>query len=332
MMLIPTLGPFHILHPRYNGVTVLELARAARPSAIYLASYSAADLEQKVWREANEVSFFHVLPWAEREGLPVVALDQQSALKAEADRFREALGIYPKGQEILARAGELDSLLSSVLTQPKSPEDFAREEVLQPLREYARGLADLFGEGPATGFRRQRIEAVVSQVASLGASAGSQVENAVILVDLLDYPILFELLPPATRHPLSTHSPTEPERQRSILDRAWRLEESDDWAQLLGQLQELEDPEALYCAAQIYLAAGQPADAFVLLDQLIHKNFQQPEYLPGYTLARYGQMADLEGQRDKALRAYTAVLALEWAPQEAREIALAGRKTAFRLA
>jgi hypothetical protein len=326
MMLIPTLGPFHILHPRYNGVTVLELARAARPSAIYLASYSATDLSSKVWREANEVSFFHVLPWAEREGVLVVALDQQSVLKAEADRFREALGMYPKGQEILTKAAELDNLLSSVITQPKSPEDFAREEVLQPLREYTRGFAELFGEGPATGFRRQRLEGVASQL----ASRKSQDENAVILVDLLDYPMLLELLPHLSAP--TSHLPSEPERQRSILDRAWRLEESDDWAQLLGQLQEIEAPEALYCAAQIYLAAGQPADALVLLDQLIHKDFQEPEYLPGYSLARYGQMADLEGERDKALRAYTAVLALDFAPQEAREIALAGRKTAFRLA
>lgn len=329
MTLIPTLGPFHMLHPRYNGVTVLELARSARPTVLYLASYSTADLASKVWRESNEVSFFHVLPWAERENLPVEALDEGSQLKAEAESFREALAMYPKGQEILAQLGELEALLGAVLTQPKSPEDWGREEVVQPLRQYADGYAALLGEGPATGFRRQRMEAVASRLASLGPQA----QSAVILVDLLDYPVLLELLSstPALLNPPTAHAPSEAERERSVLDRAWRLEESDDWAQLLGQLQEIEAPEALYCAAQIYLAAGQPADAFVLLDQLIHKDFHQPEYLPGYALSRYGQMADLEGQREKALRAYAAVLALDWAPQEAREIALAGRKAAFRL-
>ncbi|MER3483896.1 MAG: hypothetical protein C4332_12815, partial [Meiothermus sp.] len=94
---------------------------------------------------------------------------------------------------------------------------------------------------------------------------------------------------------------------------------------------EVEGPEAQYCAAQIYLAAGQPQDALELLESLTHSDFSFPEYLPGYTLARYGQLADIMNQRDKALRAYQAVLALSWAPQEAREIALAGQRTPFRL-
>jgi tetratricopeptide (TPR) repeat protein len=116
-----------------------------------------------------------------------------------------------------------------------------------------------------------------------------------------------------------------------VLDRAWQLSESDDWTLLLQQLQEVGGPEALYCAAQIYLAAGQIADAFELMEQLVHTDFQHPEYLPGYTLARYGQLADLMGQRDKALQAYRAVLGLSWVPKEAEEIALAGQRTPFRL-
>ena len=44
-----------------------------------------------------------------------------------------------------------------------------------------------------------------------------------------------------------------------------------------------------------------------------------------------GQLLDLAGERERALRAYRGVLALSWAPEEARAVALAGLKTPFRL-
>lgn len=322
VLLLPTLGPFHILHPRYNAVTVLELLKAYQPSQILLASYGPAELESGRWRDHNELSFFHVLPWAQ-SSVGVEALDTLTHLRDEAEAFRQVLGQYPKGQEALARASDLEASLSQVLSTPKTPADFASETTLQALRAYTEGYARLFGEGPATGFRLKRMQ----EVAGSGKlEARGQVA---VLVDLLDYPFLQALLPEAQLP--QANSSSEAERERSVLDRAWRLEESDDWALLLNQLQEVEGPEAMYCAAQIYLAAGQPEDALALLEQLVHTDFQYPEYLPGYALARYGQLADALGQRDKALRAYAAVLALAWVPQEAREIALAGHRTPFKL-
>ncbi|GIW24162.1 hypothetical protein [Meiothermus sp.] len=324
VLVIPTLGPFHILHPRYNGVTVVELIKLHQPQKIFLASYSPEELAAQRWRDQNEVSFFHVLPWAERAGLEIEALDEQAHLKAEADRFREALRQYPKGQQLLHQVQGLEESLQALLSTPRTPEDFAQEAVLQVLKAYHQGYAQVFGEGPATGFRRQRMEQVAQR---LRGAPG----RGVVLVDALEYPWLLENLP-AERYQLpGAHTPTELERQRSVLDRAWQLSESDDWAVLLEQLQEVESPEALYCAAQIYLAAKQPEDAFALLEQLVHSEFQHPAYLPGYTLARYGQLADLLGRRDQALRAYRAVLGLSWVPEEARAIALAGQKTPFSL-
>jgi len=324
-LLLPTLGPFHILHPRYNAVSVLELVRQHRPERILLASYSPEDLHLGTWRDGNELSFFHVLPWAQRTGVAVEALDESAPLKAEVERFREALAQFPKGKAVLEAAQPLETRLQTLLTTPKTPRDFFAEETLVALRGYLGGYAQHFGEGPATGFRRERMERVASNVRRQTSNA----ENLVVLVDLLDYAVLQELLP--NPHPPIPDTPNEAERQRSVLDRAWRLEESDDWGALLAQLGEVEGPEAQYCAAQIYLAAGQPQDALELLESLTHSDFSFPEYLPGYTLARYGQLADIMDQRDKALRAYQAVLALSWAPQEAREIALAGQRTPFRL-
>jgi tetratricopeptide (TPR) repeat protein len=323
-LVIPTLGPFHILHPRYNGVTLVELVKAHQTKKIFLASYSPEELAAQSWRDQNEIPLFHVLPWAERANVAVEALDSQAHLKAEAEQFREALRQYPKGQQALSQVQGLEESLKWILSTPHTPEDFAQEAVIQVLRDYHLGYQQAFGEGPATGFRQQRMERVAERL-------GICQEPAVVLVDVLEYPVLLEGLPPARRQLPGAHTPSEPERQRSVLDRAWQLNEADDWATVLQQLQEVEGPEATYCAAQIYLAAGQAEDAFALLEQLVHTDFQRPEYLPGYTLARYGQLADLVGQRDKALRAYRAVLGLSWAPLEARAIALAGHKTPFQL-
>ncbi len=324
VLLIPTLGPFHILHPRYNGVTIVELIRLYQPHSIGLASYSPEELVVGSWRDQHDVPLFHVLPWAERAKVPVEALDAQAHLKVQAEQFREALGQYPKGQQILAQAAHLEEGLRELLCRPHTPADFAQAPLIEALQAYHREYERFFGEGPATGFRQRRMQQVAER---LRASRG----RWAVLVDLLDFPLLLESLPEGIRQLPQDHPPTELERQRSILDRAWQLHEADDWAVLLQQLKEMESPEALYCAAQIYLAAGQPEDAFALLEELIHSNFQYPEYLPGYTLARYGQLADLLGQREKALRAYRAVLGLSWAPQEAREMALAGQRTPFRL-
>ncbi|MCX7783396.1 MAG: hypothetical protein N2318_07085, partial [Meiothermus sp.] len=282
VLVIPTLGPFHILHPRYNGVTIAELVKAHQPQKIFLASYSPEALAAQSWRDQNEISFFHVLPWAERARVAVEALDAQAHLKAEAEQFREALRQYPKGQQALSQVQALEERLQWLVSTPRTPEDFAQEPVQEVLRAYHQGYEQAFGEGPATGFRRQRMAQVAQR---LRGSRG----RVAVLVDVLEYPLLLENLPAGLYQLPGAHTPTELERQRSVLDRAWQLNESDDWAVLLEQLQEVEGPEALYCAAQIYLAAGQAEDAFALLEQLVHSDFQHPAYLPGYTLARYGQ-------------------------------------------
>lgn len=69
MLLLPSLGPFHILHPRYNAATVLVLLERARPEVLYLASLSPEDLKTGRWREEDPL-LFHLLPWAEERGCP----------------------------------------------------------------------------------------------------------------------------------------------------------------------------------------------------------------------------------------------------------------------
>lgn len=318
MLLLPSLGPFHILHPRYNAATVLAILERARPEVLYLASLSPEALETGRWREEDPL-LFHVLPWAEERGVPVVALDREAHLKGEAEVFREALAQHPLGKPHLERMAAFDQALLELLKRPLTLEALASSEFLEKIREIYEGFAQAFGEGPATGFRKRRMAQVAQALRG---------KEGAVLAEVLDYPFLAEAFPGALPKP---HEPTEAERERALLDRAWQLREEDDWAGLLEGLFAIGSPEALYLAAQIYLAAGEWREALGLMEEVFRMDFGRPEYLPGYVLARFGQLLDLAGERERALRAYKGVLALSWAPEEARAMAQAGLRTPFRL-
>ena len=299
------------------------MSRAWQPQEILLASYSAEQLAASVWREANDLPLFHLLPWAEERGLAVRALDEQAALKGEAQVFRRALEQFPQGKPILQQIAQIDAQFQETLLRPLWPAQLTHPERLAEVDRYLNGLTQLLGQGPATGFHQQRLDAVIAQLAQ------TDQRRLLVLADWMDYPYLLRGLPQAERP--ADHTPAVAEEQRAILDRAWRLEATDDLTALLEQLRQVPGPEAQFLASQIYLSVGQTGDALTLLDDLVHQNFQFPAYLPGYVLARYGQLNDIEGRRTQALRAYQAVLALDWAPAEAREMARTGQHTAFRL-
>ena len=210
------------------------------------------------------------------------------------------------------------------LTQSRPAIDFrnsdtGKAEFLGELGALYEGFVRAFGEGPATGFRARRVAGVVEALKG---------REGAVVADLLDFLLLLEAFPQEGPPP---HRPTEAERVRALLDRAWLLKEEDDWGALVEQLFAIGSPEALYLAAQVYLASGQWEDALALMEEVFRMDFQHPGYLPGYVLARMGQLLDLAGERERALRAYRGVLALSWAPEEARAVALAGLKTPFRL-
>ncbi len=319
VLIIPTLGGLHLLQPRYNAITLLELTQEYAPEEVWLASYSAEGLRAGTWRGENEVGLFFTLPWAGRAGVRVLgACDRAEALRGEADKFWAYLSTMSQGKTYLDQRQRIDRVLEQVFTQPLVPEMVGRESFLGALQTHLSEFERIFEEGPATGFRRLRMHQVAQRAAS---------RRTVIWVDALDFPALYELLPGAELP--GVHQPGAAERERAVLDRAWRLEEGDDWAALLRQLEEIGSPEARFLAAQVYLAAGRLDDSLSLMDELSHLDFQEPAYLPGYVLARLGQLKDLTGDREHALRAYQAVLALSWAPAEAREAAAAGLHSPF---
>ncbi|WP_457637322.1 hypothetical protein [Oceanithermus sp.] len=310
-----------MLHPRYNARTVVELVSAAGAKTVYLASYSEEGLEKKIWRDRNELPLFELNPLVEEGLFALRGLGENAeSLQREAELFVEYLGNMPRGDAAKEKLADIDRELSEYLSVPRLPDEFASEDFVAGLEQILNKQAEFAGEGPATGFRRQRMEQVAEALA--GAS------DAVVLVDVLDYPVLVRLLPDA-RRPWK-QEPTRAEMERAILDRAWRLEGEEEWGGLLAQLSEIGSAEAGYLASQIYLAARQPEDSLRLLEEVSQGDFSRPEYLPGYVLARLGQLYDLVNRRDKAIRAYTAALALSWVPPEVREIAQAGLRAPFK--
>ncbi len=321
---LPLIGPLHLTQPRYNAVTPREIARALEPDAILLASHSPEGLSAGVWRDEEELALWHLPPWAEREGVRVEAVGEDAeALRGEGERFREYLAQTEKGQQYLAQEAEWRKPVEALFSRPLTPADWGRPETLEALGGYLEAVRRGFGEGPATGFRALRMERVAERLATLPEG------RYLVLAELFDYPELLKRLPGAKPPP--DHAPTEAERERALLDRAWQLSEDDDFAQLLAQLQGIGTPEAAYLAAQVYLAAGETESALYLLEETAKGDFHEPGYLPGYLLARLGQLRDLVGDREGAIRAYRGVLALSWAPKEARDIARAGMKTPFRV-
>lgn len=310
--------------PRYNAVTLVELSRAFAPDRVLLASYSEQGLREGTWRDMEELGLFHLLPWAERARIPVEAIGERAEeLREEAERFREYLGQMERGRRYLEEEAKAQGELQDALLVPLTPERWREAEPIGALRRYLDWVVQRFGEGPATGFREMRMREVAARLRALPSG------RYAVWVDALDLPVLLRHLPEAELP--GAHEPSEAERARAVMDRAWRLAEGDDWGRLLSELQAIGNAEAAFLASQLYLAAGQVEDAAALLEQVAEGDFHDPEYLPGYVLARLGQLRDLLGERERAVRAYRGVLALSWAPKEAREIAAAGLRSPFRI-
>ena len=126
-------------------------------------------------------------------------------------------------------------------------------------------------------------------------------------------------------------SESDEARVRGLLDFAMRGGAAEP-GNVLASLRELPQAEARYHEANLLLAHGHPAEALERLETASHGDFSQPYFLPGYLLARLGQLRDLDGNRDRALQAYRGVRALAYAPADALEAAEAGIAAPFGFA
>ena len=319
LTLLPDVGDWLRLSPQYNAATLVEIARSL--GAAELLWLSDLDPEHPA-RDA--------LP-AAAIGLVDLAPDWGWA-QAEATRLHEFLGQYPAGRERLRTAGQLEAELARALSQPLTPRRVTDPDLLGAVRAYHAGRRELFGEGPGTLHRERRLDIL------RGALAGhSGAPTGLALVSLDDLPDLLDSLPGAQLPDLGAFVPGERSRLRALADRAQRLEEGDD---LQGTVEALlrergdeitPEAELQYAAAGAYLAVGDLASARELLESAAHALSDHPRSLPGLVLARLGQVRDAQGERDLARRAYSAVLALPFAPQAAVEAAKRGQEAPFTL-
>lgn len=332
--LVPLIGPFHTRFPLYNVVHVRALLEALEPQAVALATLPPGALDDAGWQATAEIALPHtVVPWALGRRLAVVEVGSVAGSPGEPgdpddeDAFRRYLSEFEAGRQHLrsvqAALAPVEELLARSL-------DLSRifSDLVPALSAYDDVRRDAFGEGPGTGWQAARAERMADRALAVTA------EHVALLVGVDDLAPLRSALsqrvdvdePP---HRLDlTQEDSKEAKERSLLDVAMRAEVEDP-AALLGQLRELGSPEARYHEANILLAHGHAAEALEVLASVAAGDFQEPYYLPGFVLARLGELHDLAGDRRAALRAYRGALALDYAPPEALESAQAGLERPF---
>ncbi|ADI15845.1 hypothetical protein [Truepera radiovictrix] len=329
LALLPLLGPWHLLYPRYNAVSVLELVRAFAPEALALTPLVPGALRDPRWQATPEVALpLSVVPWAQRRALPLYEVFEPSPDEAAESDFRRYLEAYETTRATLR---EVDAPLSALGELLRAPLTLTRVrlELLPLLESYQRGREAAFEDGPGTDWLRARTAVMAERVAALPHTRVAVLASAEHLPFLrealaarLGDPAVWEELPELPAEP------SDAVRERALLDVAFRGEVEDPGA-LIAQLRTLEHPEARFHEANLLLANGHMVEALAALRAGVQGDFSAPYYLPGYLLARLGQVCDLVGERDEARRAYRGVLALSWAPDEAVAAARAGLEAPF---
>lgn len=323
LVLVPLMGPFHLRYALYNAVSVRDIVTAFQPEAIATTALAPGSLDDPRWQDTPEIVLPHtVVPWARRQQIPVYSVLEPSPDPAALEDFRRYAAQYPQLREALQRVDATLRPLNLLLEQPLTLKRIL-EEVVPLLGEHQTLREDIFGDGPGTDFLRERTQKMAEAILTL------PFERIAVLAGVDHLPFLQDSLQAeADLLELPQPEPTEETRERSLLDFAFRVEVPDP-SSLIAKLRELATPEARYHEANLLLANDHPLEALETLEEASRGDFSRPYYLPGYLLARLGQLYDLAGRRDAALRAYRGVLALDYAPVEARETAQAGLAEAF---
>ncbi len=329
VILLADLGSLHARNPMYNAQTVLEITRFLGRTRAILTDSSAAQWSDGSWRDLENPLLYALYD----EGIELTPVAEDWAwANRERDQMIEFLGQYAQGKARLRELAALEANLRDTISRPFDAHSVHSPELLEVVQAYHRGAATLLEDGPGTAHRTLRLERLTQRLEQADS------DDAVVIAPLDDLPALLELSGAALPN-LDGFQPGEASRFRSVVDRAYRLEDTDDLDGLVHQLLELDGPpdsvlgrialEARFAASGVYLAVGDLESARDLLEAVAMGQFDQPAYLPGFTLARLGQVRDLMGEREQAVRAYRAALGLSWLPAEARATAQTGLQTPF---
>lgn len=324
LLLVPLIGPFHLRSPAYNAVSVRDLVAAWQPHALATTALTADEMLDPAWQDTPEIALpLAVIPWTARSGLPFHAVGEASPEPGAEEDFRRYLEPYP---EMRRRVAEVDSLqqdISAELQKPLTAEAIVRE-LVPAIRSFQEEREQAFTDGPASEWLRQRMDSCWRRLLEL------DVERLAVLAPVDHLPFLQDAQRGSgfESSPLPSTIATPEARERALLDYAFRVDVNEP-AQLLQRLRELAGAEARYHEANLLLSSGHGLEALELLERTSRGDFSSPYFLPGYLLARLGQLRDLASRRNDALRAYRGVLALDYAPAEASEAARAGLEAPF---
>ncbi len=324
LTLVPLTGPWHLRHPRWNVVVVREALEALAPDRVATTALPPDYRADPDWRATDEVALpWTVAPWTAARGTPLEGVGTPPPIAGAAADFERYLAGFPGARAALDGAAAALGSLRERLPRPLDLEALLAE-VVPAVAEDLRVRRSAFGDGPATTWRGERAASAVERALALGG------ERPALLVELDLWPAIVVALDDrgAAWTVVGAPPPSPAARRRALLDVAWQGE-VPDVAGLLGQLREGDEPEARFLEAQLLLAHDHPAEALEVLEGASHGDFREPYLLPGLLLARLGQLRDLAGRRDRALQAYRGVLALSWAPEEARAAAHAGIEAPF---
>jgi hypothetical protein len=324
LALVPLVGPFHLRFPNYNAITVRDLLSTLAPEAVAITAL-APDFAQTPWQETGEIALpLAVVPWASRQGVPLYGMLEPSPdanALGDFDRYLSEYGALAEARAEIARAHtELEALLGEALTLARIV-----SELLPLVERYQQLREEHFGDGPGTDWLRARTMRMAERILALPHRRLAVLASA----DHLPY-LRAALEPQAKLIALPEVEASAEAQTRALLDFAMRVEVPEP-GNVIARLRELALPEARYHEANLLLAHGHAAEAKEVLEALVTGDFSSPYYLPGYALSRLGQLRDLAGERQAALRAYRGVLALSWAPPEALETAERGLEAPFSL-
>lgn len=319
----PLMGPFHLRYPAYNVVTVRDIVAASQPDVLVTTVLHDDDFSLPAWQDTLEVALPHTLiPWARKHALPIHGIFEKSPDPTALEDFNRFANEYPA---LKSKLGSVEVLLRPLQTLLEQPLTLQRieAEVLPLLRDYQQEREKVFEDGPATDWLYTRVKTMAQKILAL------PYEKITVLASVEHLPFLQEeLKDTAELQPTPNVEATEESRERSLLDFAFRTDVNEP-GNVIAKLKTLQSPEARYHEANLLVANGHLAEALETLAKASHGDFSEPYYLPGYLLARLGQLYDLGGNRTAALRAYKGVRALSYAPESALEAATTGLEQPF---
>lgn len=320
--LIPLMGPLHFKYPAYNAVTVLDTIKAFKPDVLAITALKAGSLSDPLWQDTPEIVLpLSVIPWAQQTGVTTELVFEPSPDDSAPEDFRRYAQQYP---QLRTKVQQADALLRPLSNKLQEALTLSRvlNEALPLLQEQQQYCAQTLEEGPATNWLQQRVYTMAARIKNLPQ------ERVAVLASLDHLPYLQEALQDLNPQTPPTVTANDQSRERSFLDFAFMADVPEP-GNVIAKLRDINKAEARYHEANILLMHGHIPEALELLDVLSQGDFSSPYFLPGYVLARLGQVRDLVGDRQGALRAYRGVRALSFAPLEARQAAAEGLETPF---